>query len=476
MAKRTQSLKVKKALKGRDFSVFKLPNDSSIYSTYMHNHRSTFIATVLEHKFDTIFDSIEKIQSKLQVEFSRWIKEIESVEEEFISDFSESLKKQRMSRSEVIDLLTKSLSDDKILIPYFKGYRERVEKGTKKGSTDEETVDLIKGYLFEMTSNIEQFLLNYRDKISGSNKFSGNYGTSFQGLESFLKQYKKGLEEFKTKKDWSDFFGRFIKETPRMMGWLLEVAKANALGIVKKDLVRVVGSEYSGGIVSTVIDLEFNIDSIKKFGINVKSHKEKYEINRKTSDDYIEKMIKQKNIWRYLNRNFIALKNYKTFEFGENPSFYHNNFMELYKKFILFEKNAAFLSEIISALDGVREENSSNKNIYSVLISTPNGFVWTSEFAREVEKELPSFLKGESTREIFKAKFELNSLDHKSDNFMNKMYTSKRIQLRKIKQEATSNEEIYAALNKVVKDKQIDLKPIVRNVRYTFMIGSFIKK
>lgn len=373
--------------------------DTSLFETYTHSHRGTFIRTIINHDIN-----IDKLTSKLKQISKSVIKDIKSHKETlmayenmFLDKYNDPLKK-KYTRESFIAKLDKDLKEGeaKDIYKEWGKLKMNIKKDSKAKKQDDpileqQAVNYFKNQMSSIGATYNKYLDAYDTMVENAAETrgvnSGVYATSIENLRKFAGIL---LNPPSTRKELNTLFKQLIKSTIDL-GWTIE--PLTKIAIEKTLRASLVGEEYNTKKIKSVIDLEMQLGKIK-FGINVKSQPEKYHIKRANDferDIYTSPGLK--NQLSYIRRNLGALKNY-SFDWDSDED--AKKFNEYYKSFLEVERKLAFYTNLVSAIDGLEED------IHSILISFQGGFLWTTDVLNEIIKDIDNETKNVISYKAFK--------------------------------------------------------------------------
>ena len=408
------------------------PNSRNIYmpsiiDNYIHSNVSGFLETSRMHdlqgRIDSINNSLVEHAKPIIKELEAWYRDMRKAEKNF-SDKMRETNPSLANKQSVLKFLNnmffnqqgnqKKLFDAWTAAKVAITSNSRVRAATEKSENEVQEEKQLKAYekhINEIFTTINNFEEAYSQFVKqGNEKSFQQYNRSIKKLKSLSKM--KGMEKIKSS-NWSgltqeerrsklnELYSKIIKASAIDLGWTFEPVTKEALALLNTKLV---GAEYAGSL-DTVVDLTIEIDSqIQQYGINVKSSQEQYKIARSNNDNInkINQVFgKSAGVMRYVRNNLMALTSFAA------PytiySDFQTRFRKLYESYKNVERKLAFVFNIMSALDGIREQIDNSKktghNIYSILILYQGGFIWTSSVIKDIIDGLPIFLSGETLTE-----------------------------------------------------------------------------
>jgi Txe/YoeB family toxin of Txe-Axe toxin-antitoxin module len=403
----------------------------SLIDRYTHSLTSSFLNTYKVHKSKFEKEKRESEQyffNYLTNRLIAWRDKIVKIENEYFNDMKESM--QVKTKQEFLDKLSKEITDTKNpLVVNWKFLNTGIKYHNKAKA--KLSIDYYKKVFLFIERRMQGYLDAYekiiKDKkledIDFYNEQASKLKNVHHELLNIIKNWtlKSNRTEDTLRKEMNEFYERaLITGTLSPLGWTVEPIILEVISSKLGD-IDLVGKKYAGKKGNhTVVDLEIiREENKKRIGINVKSQKYYYTVTRtiNESDLILSKEFSEtsKRYLNYMRRNLTSLTNFAAHYDDEGGN--KKKLLELYNVFFDYEKKVSYLYYLISALDGVRQEAESNKNIYSILVSYQGGFLWTSDLINSLLYELPAFLKNEEITFItatyskdFVNKGELNTL------------------------------------------------------------------
>ncbi len=457
----------------------------NLYETYTHSHISTFMTTytkTLENKIDKIKGKLSSTTSPVIKELKKWSEEIKSIENKYFEDFKKTYAvdeghPELKNKDDFLALLNREFfkGEGKTFLPSWEKVKTVIVKNsssTKKQDPilEQKALNNFRQQLTNIGKEINNFIDSYK-RVSETKELIDQkvYKDSYNNLVAISSELKGfvldvNLPQEEQRKQLNDLFKRAIKATIDI-GWLIEPITREILNKALEKKSLVVGAKYKDK--KTVIDilLPSDISVPIRYGVNVKSQKEKYSITRSNlvSNPLLELGSFEKDLG-YLRRNLAALNTYSV----NYEKFDRTSFDKLYKEFLKIEKDIAFLNNLMYALDGIRKKDA-EISIYSILISFQGGFLWTSDVIKSIEKQLPDFILRRSPIKIISARFQMVGDSDKAR--LKELFRSKRIALKAMPKNGMKNSDVYEALSKLP-ENQIKRNTLINSVTYTINLAN----